>query len=49
MKNAAATIRMDRRPNRSAILPAKKAPMAQPNNIEATLKPVPALLELKLS
>jgi hypothetical protein len=34
---------MERRPYLSANLPAKKAPTAQPSNIEATLKPVPTL------
>src|SRR5690554_3985779 len=46
MKNIAAIIRMARRPYLSARVPAKKAPTAQPSNMEETLKPVPIESEL---
>ena len=36
-----------RRPQWSARRPAKNAPAAQPSSIDATLKPVPMLSELK--
>ena len=41
-KKTAATISRLFLPKISANFPAKKAPMAQPNSIDATLKPVPA-------
>src|SRR5690606_4937432 len=41
MNRTAATIRIALRPNLSARVPAKNAPTAQPNNMEATLNPVP--------
>lgn len=46
-KNTDATIRMLRRPNRSAIHPARNAPTAQPSSIDATLNPVTTLSDLK--
>src|SRR5690606_33534987 len=47
IKSTAATIRTARRPYRSARVPAKNAPTAQPRSIEETLKPVPMESELK--
>lgn len=46
--SAAEIIRTARRPQRSARLPAKKAPMAQPINIEATSNPVKKALDWKV-
>ena len=40
-------IKIVRRPNLSAKVPAKNAPTAQPSSIEATLNPVPMLSESK--
>jgi hypothetical protein len=47
VKNTDATIRIVRRPKRSAKRPEISAPLAQPSNIEATLNPVNTLSELK--
>src|SRR6056297_1816222 len=47
MMKAIAVIITGFRPTLSAMLPAKKAPAAQPSSMEATLKPVPTASESK--
>jgi hypothetical protein len=44
-KMTALTIMTMRRPWRSAMRPARRAPIAQPIRMDATAKPVPALVE----